>query len=129
MQHHGAVLRELTGDEATVRALAADWRDAKLPARLRAILRYAEKLTRSPDQMRREDVETLRAGGLSDEDVLHVCEVVSYYNFVNRMADGLGVTLEPDWPHELVGTADAEREPGAAEGDPADEPLNPEAGP
>lgn len=107
------MLRELTGDEATVRALAVDWRDAKLSPRLRAILQYAEKLTRSPDGMRREDAETLREAGLSDEAVLHVCEIVSYYNFVNRMADGLGVTLEPDWPHELLelGIPGAEGEP------------------
>lgn len=108
MQHHGAVLRELGGDEATVRALATDWTRATVSQRTRAILQYAEKLTRSPDRMRREDVNELRAAGLSDEEVLHVCEIVSYYNFVNRMADGLGVTLESDWPHDLVTAEDPE---------------------
>lgn len=45
--------------------------------------------------MRRADVDALRAAGLGDRDVLHVAEVVAYYAYVNRIADGLGVELEP----------------------------------
>lgn len=44
--------------------------------------------------MARADVEALRDAGLSDTDVLHVAEVVGYYAYVNRIADGLGVELE-----------------------------------
>ncbi len=78
-------------------SLAADWRTADLSRRLRAMLGYAEKLTLSPADMSADDLEPMRAVGLSDEAILNACEVVSYFNFVNRMADGLGVTLEPDW--------------------------------
>ena len=42
------------------------------------------------------DVEALRAASLSDEDVLHLVQCVSYYAYANRVADGLGVALEPD---------------------------------
>ena len=59
------------------------------------MLDYAEKLTRTPAAVRREDVEALRQVGFSDADVLHVAEVTAYYAFVNRIADGLGVELEP----------------------------------
>jgi uncharacterized peroxidase-related enzyme len=59
------------------------------------MLDYAEKLTRTPAAMRREDVEALRRVGFSDADVLHIAEVTAYYAFVNRIADGLGVELEP----------------------------------
>jgi uncharacterized protein YciW len=59
------------------------------------MLRYAEKLTRSPARVRREDVEALRAVGFGDEDVLAIAEVAAYYAFVNRIADGLGVGVEP----------------------------------
>jgi uncharacterized peroxidase-related enzyme len=59
------------------------------------MLEYAEKLTRTPAAVRREDVEALRQVGFSDADVLHVAEVTAYYAFVNRIADGLGVELEP----------------------------------
>lgn len=73
-----------------------DWRTAGLDARRTAILTYAEKLTREPAAMVRADVEALRAVGLSDTDVLHLAEVVGYYAYVNRIADGLGVELEPE---------------------------------
>lgn len=47
--------------------------------------------------MRREDVEALRAEGLSDTDILDAVEVTSYFNYINRIADGLGIDPEPDW--------------------------------
>jgi uncharacterized peroxidase-related enzyme len=59
------------------------------------MLDYAEKLTRTPAAVRREDVEALRQVGFSDADVLQIAEVTAYYAFVNRIADGLGVELEP----------------------------------
>lgn len=59
------------------------------------MLDYVEKLTRTPAAVRREDVEALRQVGFSDADVLHIAEVTAYYAFVNRIADGLGVELEP----------------------------------
>jgi uncharacterized protein YciW len=59
------------------------------------MLDYVEKLTRIPAAVRREDVEALRQVGFSDADVLHIAEVTAYYAFVNRIADGLGVELEP----------------------------------
>lgn len=60
------------------------------------MLRYADKLTRTPGAMEAADVEALRAAGFSDEDVLAIVEVVGYYAYVNRVADGLGVELEPE---------------------------------
>ena len=59
------------------------------------MLVYAEKLTRSPAAMVREDVDSLRSFGYSDADILHIAEVTAYYAYVNRIADGLGVELEP----------------------------------
>jgi uncharacterized peroxidase-related enzyme len=59
------------------------------------MLDYADKLTRTPAEMGREDVEALRRTGFSDADVLHIAEVTAYYAYVNRIADGLGVDLEP----------------------------------
>ena len=60
------------------------------------MLTYASKLTRTPGAMARADVEALRAAGFSDADVLAIAEVVGYFAYVNRIADGLGVTLEPE---------------------------------
>jgi alkylhydroperoxidase family enzyme len=47
--------------------------------------------------MEEADVSALRDAGLSDAEILDVCQVAAYYNYVNRMADGLGVELEPYW--------------------------------
>ena len=47
--------------------------------------------------MTEADVSALRAGGFSDRDVVDANQVVSYFNYVNRVADGLGVELEPRW--------------------------------
>lgn len=77
-----------------VATLAEDWRRADVAERLQAILAYAEKLTLQPSAVREEDLEPLRASGLDDRGILEVVEVTAYYNFVNRMADGLGVRLE-----------------------------------
>lgn len=70
---------------------------APLSARERALLDYAVKLTRAPNAMTADDVAVLRRAGLSDAEVLDVCQVAAYYNYVNRLADGLGVELEDYW--------------------------------
>ena len=59
-----------------------------------AMLDYAVKLTKAPWQMAEKDVETLREEGFSDAAILDVNQITGYYNFVNRLADGLGVELE-----------------------------------
>lgn len=59
------------------------------------MLRYAEKLTRTPSEMNRADVDALKELGFSDADVLAIAEVTAYYAYANRIADGLGVELEP----------------------------------
>lgn len=65
------------------------------------MLRYVEKLTRTPARVSRGDVDSLRGVGFADEDILAVAEVTAYYAYVNRIADGLGVTIE-DWFYESV---------------------------
>ncbi len=59
------------------------------------MLEYAEKLTLSPSRMERDDVERLRDVGFEEGDILAIAEVTSYYAYVNRIADGLGVEVEP----------------------------------
>lgn len=43
------------------------------------------------------DVAALRSVGLGDAEILDVCQVAAYYNYVNRLAQGLGVELEDRW--------------------------------
>ena len=58
------------------------------------MLQYAEKLTREPANLTEEDVLSLRKTGFTDRDIFDVNQVVAYFNYVNRIADGLGVELE-----------------------------------
>ena len=74
--------------------IEADYETAGLDERRLSMLRYVEKLTRTPGKTTEEDVEQLRRAGFSDEDILQIAEVTAYYAYVNRIADGLGVELE-----------------------------------
>lgn len=76
-------------------ALATDYRTASLAPADRAMLDYAVKLTRSPSRISSDDVERLRQSGFDDRAIHDICAITGYYAFVNRMADGLGVELEP----------------------------------
>ncbi len=51
--------------------------------------------------MTRSDIDRLRVQGLSDRDVVDANQVVAYFNYVNRIVDGLGVELEDYWPEDL----------------------------
>lgn len=66
----------------------------------RRVLMLAAKLTRTPATMQEADIDVLRQAGLSDAAIHDVVSVVAYFNFVNRMAVGLGVELEPQTPEE-----------------------------
>jgi uncharacterized peroxidase-related enzyme len=60
------------------------------------MLDYAVKLTLHPSEMTETDVVRLRDVGFTDTDILHIVEVVGYYAYANRLADGLGLPLE-EW--------------------------------
>lgn len=64
------------------------------------MLDYAIKLSRTPSAVTSDDVERLRGAGFEDAAILDICQVTSYYNYVNRLADGLGVELESSWRNE-----------------------------
>ena len=92
--HHRRGLRRLLKDDALLARIEKDPETAGLDPRRQAILAYAGKLTRHPEAMTAEDLVPLRASGLGDADILAVAEVTAYYAYANRIADGLGVTLE-----------------------------------
>jgi uncharacterized peroxidase-related enzyme len=88
-------LDELGVDAAIVAAVDADPAGAEAVAggseRLAAILAYAIRLTRAPKDIAADDVERLRAAGLDDLDILDLNNLVAYYNYINRVANGLGL--------------------------------------
>ena len=73
-----------------------NWRDAGLDQPTAALLEYAEKLTRAPGAMAESEVHRLREAGWSDRAVHDATQVVAYFNYINRIADGLGVDPEAD---------------------------------
>ena len=85
----------LTDDAELVEQLKADWQTAQaLTPADRAMLTYAEKLTREPWNMVEADVFAMREAGLSDGAILDTNQVAGYYAFANRLVDGLGVEVE-----------------------------------
>jgi uncharacterized peroxidase-related enzyme len=75
--------------------VAADWPSAPLSPTDRALAAYADKLTRAPATMTAADVEALRRHGLTDRAIHDATQVVSYFNYINRVADALGIDPEP----------------------------------
>lgn len=96
VDHHAEPLRRYWKGDERVEAVIADWRAATLSARERALAAYADKLTGAPGEMTESDVAALRGQGFSDRDVLDVNMITAYFNFVNRVAAGLGVERSPE---------------------------------
>lgn len=88
----------MTGDEALARQVMDDYRTADLPAAERALMDYAVQVTLHPRDLERADVERLRRQGFTDRAILDATHVIGYFNHINRVADALGIDLEPGMP-------------------------------
>jgi len=73
-----------------IRQVLADYRTASIPEKLRAMLGFLEKLTLRPAEVTPDDAVTLRAVGLSDEEIEGAIHVCALFNIINRVADSLG---------------------------------------
>lgn len=89
-------LRQYEKDDGLIEQVIKGDRYEDLPDRLGSILAYAQKLTRTPNEMREEDLEGMRSAGLEDDEVLDAALITAYFNFVNRLAVGLGVELSAE---------------------------------
>jgi uncharacterized peroxidase-related enzyme len=89
-------LRDEVDDQHMVDRFAVDWRTAGLDAATSALLEFAERLTDDCAAVGREDVEVLRSHGFDDQGISSCVQVVAYFNYINRIAEGLGVAVE-DW--------------------------------
>ncbi len=77
--------------------IRVDYKKADISIKEKIMLRYSEKLTKEPWNMVEADVKALRKVGFLDVDILDINQIVAYYAYVNRVADGLGVKLEGFW--------------------------------
>ena len=77
-------------------AIKSGYREAALAPDERAMLDYAARLTREPAAVTAADVETLRRHGFDDGAIHDIAQVTALFNYYNRLADGLGIDLEPE---------------------------------
>ncbi len=91
MESHAEFLRLTTLDEELAAAIRKDWRTAPIRPEERVMLAYVEKLTLHPASVEREDLQDLRAAGFDDTAILQINLIASFFNYINRVADGLGV--------------------------------------
>ncbi|WP_299619085.1 carboxymuconolactone decarboxylase family protein [Pelagibius sp.] len=100
LANHWANARHLIGDDARAdaieAALQADAPEQAFEGAELALLRYARKLTRAPGEMTEADVTVMRDAGLDDGQILEANQIIGYFNYVNRLLNGLGVTTEGD---------------------------------
>ena len=74
-----------------------DYRKADLPPRERALCEFAVKLTHLAAEVEQADIDALKTQGLDDAAISDAIQVVGYFNYVTRVADGVGIEDEPDW--------------------------------
>lgn len=84
------------GDAKLAEHVKHNYRRARLSARIKALAKFADLVTHSPAAVRKQDVDNLRKFGLSDRDILDAVEVIAYFNYINRVADALGIDSEPE---------------------------------
>jgi alkylhydroperoxidase family enzyme len=78
-------------DEAFVEALQQDWRALPLSDQDRVMLEYTEQITRDATRITPEFHNRLRAVGFDDRGILQITLIASWFNYINRVADALGV--------------------------------------
>jgi len=96
INHHAEALNHYWKDKSKLKKLIQDYRSIKLTKKERSLLDYSVKLTEKAEAVSQEDIKNLRNNGFSDKDILNINLVVSYFNFVNRIALGLGVEFTPE---------------------------------
>jgi uncharacterized peroxidase-related enzyme len=77
-----------------VHALQADYRTAPISDADRAMLDYVVQLTKDATRISRQDHDRMRAAGFDDKAILQITLIASWFNYINRVADALGVGRE-----------------------------------
>ena len=81
-------------DEGLVQALEKDYTTAPISTQDRVMLDYVVKLTKDATKVWKDDIEGLRKAGFDDRGILQITLIASWFNYINRVADALGVGRE-----------------------------------
>ena len=84
----------MTLDKGLVEALQKDYTTAPISAQDRVMLDYVVKLTKDATRVQKTDIEALRTAGFDDRGILQITLIASWFNYINRVADALGVGRE-----------------------------------
>ena len=91
---HGAAVRQLSNDQILGDELMINYRSASISERQRLILDFSYKLTETPSKVEDSDRNILRKANFSDEEILEIVEVASFFNMSNRIA--VGTDMRPN---------------------------------
>ncbi len=106
MASHEPDLRAEIQDVTRTLVLQQDYRQVDLELSTRALLDFAVKLTKTPQQMERQDVDSLRQVGFTDEDIVDAVQIIGYFNYSNRVMDSLGIEPEPTMDYGFIKSPD-----------------------
>jgi uncharacterized peroxidase-related enzyme len=84
----------VTLDKGLVEALEKDYTTAPITPQERVMLDYVVKLTKDATKVWKDDIEGLRKSGFDDQGILQITLIASWFNYINRVADALGVGRE-----------------------------------
>ena len=91
---HAEFLRRITLDKELVDALADDYTAAPITEQEKVMLDYVVQLTRDAVKIGPQNHERLRSVGFDDTGILQITLIASWFNYINRVADALGVGRE-----------------------------------
>ena len=91
MVSHAEFLRKVTLDDNLVAALRADWRTAPITAAEQVMIEYVVQLTEDATCITPAHRDRLRTAGFEDQAILQITLIASWFNYINRVADALGV--------------------------------------
>jgi uncharacterized peroxidase-related enzyme len=94
VESHAEFLRRITLDDELIRALCEDYANAPISEQDRAMLDYVVQLTKDATRISPRDHERLRGVGFEDKAILQITLIASWFNYINRVADALGIGRE-----------------------------------
>jgi uncharacterized peroxidase-related enzyme len=88
---HMELLRRLGVEKSLARKLVNDYENAAVPDKVKALFRFADKLTRKPVEVEEDDISALKTAGWDEAAIRETVLTVAYFNYVNRVSLGLGL--------------------------------------